>query len=293
MNFPMKFHSENNLEMRSLKLVSYHSLAVLWLWLLLPFHLAAAIPPAPDPPTLVADFAGLLSGGQRMSLEMKLSEYDRVYSTQIAIVTINDLGGMEPADFSDQLGEAWGVGRAGKENGVLILVNPGEDGQRGNVHIAIGYGLEGVIPDITAKQIVDREILPSFREGRFFDGLDQATNVLMQLAAGEFPVEEYNQAEEPSLIALMITVFIIFMVVFLISRKRSAHYSPGKEIPFWTWLWLMSNASKGSKGSWGDFSGGRGSFGSGSFGGGGFGRGGGFGGFGGGRFGGGGAGGSW
>lgn len=283
----MKFHSENNFEMRSFKSVSNYSLAVLWFWLLLPFHLAAAIPPPPSPPTLVTDFAGLLSGGQRMSLEMKLSEYDAMHGTQIAIVTINDLGGMEPADFADQLGEAWGVGRAGKENGVLILVNPGEDGQRGNVHIAIGYGLEGVIPDITARQIVDREILPSFREGRFFDGLDQATNVLMQLAAGEFPAEEYNQAEEPSVIGLMITVFIILMVFFLLSQKRSAHYSPGKGIPFWTWLWLMSNANKGSKGSWGDFSGGRGSFGGGSFGGGGFG------GFGGGRFGGGGAGGSW
>ncbi|MBW6496816.1 MAG: TPM domain-containing protein [Bacteroidales bacterium] len=263
------------------------------LWALLPFGLLSAIPPPPDPPSLVTDYAGLLSGGQRMSLEMKLAEYDAVYSTQIAIVTIKDLGGMEPADFADRLGEAWGVGRAGKENGVLILVNPGEGGQKGKVHIAIGYGLEGVIPDITAKRIVDREILPNFREGRFFEGLDQATSVLMQLAAGEFPAEEYNQGEEPSVLAAFFTVLFIFLIIFLLSRKRNAHYSPGKEIPFWTWLWLMSSASKGSKGSWGDFSSGRGSFGSGSFGGGSFGRGSGFGGFGGGRFGGGGAGGSW
>ncbi len=279
--------------MNSFKPVLKNTMVILWLWALLPFGLFAAIPPPPDPPSLVTDYAGLLSGGQRMSLEMKLAEYDAVYSTQIAIVTIKDLDGMEPSDFADRLGEAWGVGRAGKENGVLILVNPGEGGQKGNVHIAIGYGLEGEIPDITAKRIVDREILPNFREGRFYEGLDQATNKLMQLAAGEFSAEEYNQAEEPSVIALMITVFIIFMVIFLLSRKRSAHYSPGKEIPFWTWLWLMSNASKGGKGSWGDFSSGRGSFGSGSFGGGSIGRSGGFGGFGGGRFGGGGAGGSW
>jgi len=279
--------------MNSFKPVFKNTLVVLMLWVVLPFGLSAAIPPPPDPPSLVTDYAGLLSGGQRMSLEMKLAEYDAGYSTQIAIVTINDLGGMEPSDFADRLGEAWGVGRAGKENGVLILVNPGEGGQRGKVHIAIGYGLEGVIPDITTKRIIDREIIPNFREDRFYEGLDQATTVLMQLAAGEFPAEEYNQAEEPSVIGLMVTVFIIIMVIFLLSRKRSAHYSPGKEIPFWTWLWLMSNASKGGKGSWGDFSSGRGSFGSGSFGGGSFGGGGGFGGFGGGRFGGGGAGGSW
>ncbi len=279
--------------MNNFKPVFKNTLIVLWLWVLLPARIFAAIPPAPDPPTLVADFAQMLAGGQRMTLEMKLNEYSRVYGTQIAIVTINDLGGMDPADFADQLAEQWGIGQAGRENGVLILVNPGQANQRGNVHISIGYGLEGVIPDITAKRIVDREILPNFREGRFYEGLDQATTVLMQLAAGEFPAEEYDQADEPSVLAGFFTVLFIFLIIFLLSRKRNAHYSPGKEIPFWTWLWLMSNASKGSKGSWGDFSSGRGSFGRGSFGGGSFGRGGGFGGFGGGRFGGGGAGGSW
>ena len=282
--------------MNSFKPVFKNSLVVLVLWVLLPFGLFAAIPPPPDPPSLVTDYAGLLSGGQRMSLEMKLAEYDAVYSTQIAIVTIKDLGGMEPADFADRLGEAWGVGRAGKENGVLILVNPGQDNQRGNVHISVGYGLDGVIPDITAKRIVDREILPNFREGRFYEGLDQATNVLMQLAAGEFPAQEYNSQGDSPVIGIGIFVFLLIIFIFLVSQKRKAHYNVGKDIPFWTWLWLMGNASQGTKGSWGDFSSGRGSFGSGtgSFGSGrSFGGGGSFGGFGGGRFGGGGAGGSW
>ena len=255
------------------------------LMLLIP---VSALPPAPDPPSLVVDYSGLLNGGQRMSLEMKLAEYANVYGTQIAVVTIDDLEGMEPAVFADQLAEAWGVGQAGKENGVLILVNPSEDRQRGRMHITVGYGLEGVIPDITARRIIDREIIPNFREGRYYEGLDQATSVLMQLAEGEFPAEEYNKADAPSGPAILVVFLIILFGIILISRKRNDHYNPGKGIPFWTWLWLLSSAGQGSKGSWGNFSGGRGPFGGGSFGGGG-----GFGGFGGGRFGGGGAGGSW
>lgn len=260
------------------------------LGLVLAFSAASALPPAPDPPSLVVDYSGLLNGGQRMSLEMKLNEYARVHGTQIAVVTVDDLEGMEPADFADQLAEAWGVGQAGKENGLMILVNPSADRQHGKMHITVGYGLEGVIPDITARRIVDREIIPNFREGRYYEGLDQATTVLMQLAAGEFPAEEYNQSGEVPGIAGLVFFLIFILFIILISRKRNDHYNPGKGIPFWTWLWLLSSASQGSKGSWGDFKGGRGSFGSGSFGGG---FGGGFGGFGGGRFGGGGAGGSW
>lgn len=260
------------------------------LLLLATWSFALALPPAPDPPSLVVDYSGLLNGGQRMSLEMKLNEYARVHGTQIAVVTIDDLEGMEPSDFADQLAEAWGVGQAGRENGVMILVNPSEDRQHGEMHITVGYGLEGVIPDITARRIVEREIIPNFKEGRFYEGLDQATTVLMQLAAGEFPAEEYDQSGDVSGVAVL--VFFLFFILFmiLISRKRNDHYNPGKGIPAWTWLWLLSNGSRGSKGSWGDFSGGRGTFGGGSFGGG---FGGGFGGFGGGSFGGGGAGGSW
>lgn len=253
----------------------------------------AVIPNAPDPPVLVSDFAQMLQEGQRLNLETKLSEYAALHGTQIAVVTINDLGGMDPGDFADQLAEKWGIGQAGRENGVLILINPGQGNTRGDVQIAVGYGLEGVIPDITAKQIIDREIIPNFREGRFFEGIDQATTVLMQLAAGEFPAEEYSKSEEPSFIAMAIFIVLIFLFVALVSRKSNSHYSPGKQMPFWTLLWLLSNGNQGNKGSWGDFTGGRGTFGSGGFGGGGFGGGGSFGGFGGGRFGGGGAGGSW
>lgn len=247
-----------------------------------------AIPSRPVPARLVNDFAKMLSRQDVQRLEQKLASYSNTHSTQVAIVTTSDLAGYPMAEYADRLAEQWGIGQAGRENGVLILIHPvGGEGQRG-VHIAVGYGLESVIPDATARRIVDQEIIPAFRNSNYYSGLDQATNVIMQLAAGEFTAEEYSAEQEPSVFALLFPLFFMILVIWLFSRGRRSHYSPGKNIPFWTLLWLMSHSNRGSSGSFGNFSSGRGGFGGGSPGGGSS-----FGGFGGGRFGGGGAGGRW
>lgn len=239
-----------------------------------------ALPQPPVPPRLVNDFESVLTSSQLQSLEQKLVEYDNAHTTQIAIIITNDLHGYEISDFSIQLAEKWKVGSAGSENGVLITVAP----ESRQVFIAVGYGLEGVIPDITARRIVDNEILPAFRNNNYYQGLENATNVIMQLAAGEFAASDYNEQTESSPFAFLFPFLMIVVVVLLLSRKRNAYASPGKSIPAATLFWLLTHGSRGSKGSFGNFSSGRGGFGGG---------GGGFGGFGGGRFGGGGAGGSW
>jgi uncharacterized protein len=155
---------------------------------------------------------------------------------------------------------------------------------RGDVYIAVGYGLEPAIPDITAKRIIENEIIPNFKNNAYYKGLDEATNVLMQLASGEFAASEYGQQEVPP--GVMVGPFLLIMlVIILLASRRKNYASPGKSIPFWTLLWLLGSGGRGGGGSFGNFSSGRGPFGGSG--------GGGFGGFGGGRFGGGGAGGSW
>ena len=247
-----------------------------------------ALPPQPSPPRLVNDFENLLTASQAASLENKLSDYSRTHQTQIAVVITNNLYGLEIADFSTRLGTEWGIGQAGFENGIVITVVP----ERRDVYIAVGYGLEAVVPDITARRIVENEIKPAFRNNNYYQGLDNATTVAMQLASGEFPASEYAQQEEVPPGAIVVPFLMMVLLVVVLSRRRRGYASPGKSIPFWTMFWLLSHGSRGSRGSFGNFSSGRGSFGPGR---GGFGgsSGGGFGGFGGGRFGGGGAGGSW
>jgi uncharacterized protein len=250
---------------------------------------AQEFPEKPEPPRLVNDFAGMLTSQEVDALEQKLVAYDDSSSTQIAIVTLSELYGYDIADYAQRLAEKWGIGQKDLNNGIIILVKPGTtESSGGEVNISPGYGLEGVIPDIMCGQIIDNEIVPEFRAGNFYQGLDKATSILMSLASGEFPPDQYGKSKGSDLGGLSPFIFfIIFLIIILFFRSSGGsnhkHLSR-KGLPLWMLLTMMNSGSKKHSGSWGGFSGG------GGFGGGG---GGGFGGFGGGSFGGGGASGSW
>jgi len=246
---------------------------------------AQQIPPRPVPPRLVNDFAGVLSASEAQNLENKLVEFNNITSNQITVVIVPTLGSFEKADFATRIGHEWGVGQKGFDNGIVLLLKPKSIHEQGETFIAVGYGLEPVITDAASRRIIENEMLPYFRQNNYSAGLEAGTNVLMGLAAKEFTSDAY--APQVSPLAQLIPVIFVLATVIIFSRLGSRHRSMGKNIPFWTMLFLLSNMSSG-RGSFGNFSSGRG-----SFGGGGFGRSGGFGGFGGGGFGGGGAGGSW
>ena len=242
-------------------------------------------PEKPVPPRLVNDFTGLLSAGEVNSLERKLVSFNDSTSTQIAIVIVKDLNGYAKADYAQRLGEKWGIGQKGLNNGLLILIKPTSQGSKGEVAIATGYGLEGAVPDLICAQIVDNDILPAFRRSDYYGGLDKATTTIMALARGEYTAEEYGKKNKKSAakaapFGIIIIIFIIIM--FLSNSGKSNHSNISRSgLPFWLLLGMMNSGRNSHSGSWGGFSGGGG------------GGGGGFGGFGGGSFGGGGAGGSW
>ncbi len=248
---------------------------------------AQDFPEKPVPPRLVNDFAGFLKNSEINSLEQKLVTFSDSTSTQIAIVIVKDLKGYDKADYAQQLAEKWGIGQKGLNNGVLILVKPKTFDSKGEVFIAQGYGLEGVIPDITCGEIVDNDILPAFRQGDYYVGLDKATTTLMSFARGEYTADHYGKKIKKDVgQAAPFAIFIIILIIAMIFRNsgKSNHKNISRSsLPFWLLLGMMNSGRNSHSGSWGGFSGG------GGFGGGG----GGFGGFGGGSFGGGGAGGSW
>jgi uncharacterized protein len=250
---------------------------------------AQDFPEKPVPPRLVNDFAGMLTSEEVNALENKLVAYDDSTSTQIAVVTVSDLHGYDKSDYAQRLAEQWGIGQKGLNNGVIILIKPKTTGSAGQVQIDQGYGLEGAIPDITCAQIIDNEILPEFRAGNYYKGLDKATSILMSLASGEFPADKYGKSKEGDLGGvtpfIIFIIFLIIMIFFRSSGGSNQRHISRKGLPLWMLLTMMNAGKNNHSGSWGGFSGG------GGFGGGG--GGGGFGGFGGGSFGGGGAGGSW
>jgi uncharacterized protein len=264
------------------------TLAFLFCTITIETVLSQNLPERPVPPKLVNDFAGMLKADEVSMLEQKLVAFNDSTSTQIAIVIVPSLEGYDKADYAQRLAEKWGIGQKGKNNGVLILVKPKTPDSDGQVQITTGYGVEGAIPDILSSEIIDREILPSFRNGAYYEGLDKATNTMMSLARKEFSASEYSRGAKKSggeNIPFGLVIFIVFIIIAMISKgsggSNNKHIST-RGLPFWMLLGMM-NSGRGSGGSWGGFSGG------GSGGGGG----GGFGGFGGGSFGGGGAGGSW
>ena len=247
---------------------------------------AQNIPDRPNPPRLVNDLANVLSDQEEQQLEANLDEFNNQTSTQICIVTLPSLEGNEISDLSFRIGEKWGVGQKGKNNGIVVVFKPKVGNEKGAVFIAVGYGLEAVIPDAIAnREVVDNEMIPHFKNNDIYGGLAAGVSVLEGLASGEFTADAYqkkaNKNGSESGGGFFIVVMIIIIIVSIFKGGRGGHYNSRGSLPFWLAMGMLSN-NRGS-GSWGGFSGG------GGFGGGG----GGFGGFGGGSFGGGGAGGSW
>lgn len=230
------------------------------------------VPARPDPPRLVNDLAGIL--GDTSALEDSLRAFDRRTGNQIVVVTLNDLGGMDRAMMAYEIGQQWGVGRAKNNNGVVILVKPKTANSRGEAFIATGYGLEGAIPDALCSQIVNREMIPSFKKDDYSNGVWAAVRVVKGLAQGEFSQQDYlGEAPPEDDLSLTDIFFLILVIVLIIYAARYLEDKMGG-----------GGGGGGYSGTWGGFYMGGGSFGGGSSS---------WGGFGGGSFGGGGGGGSW
>ncbi len=232
--------------------------------------LAVDYPEKPNPPRLVNDFADMLSSGEEQTLENKLVAYDDSTSTQITIVTINTLDGMDKGEYAIELADKWGIGRAKKDNGVLILVAL----QDRQMFIATGRGVEEFLTDLATKHIVEQKMKPRFKEGNYYAGLNDAVDEIIARLNGEFVNEDPDTKGDglPVWVIILIIV-IVFIVLPAIFRGGGGG---------------GTYSGRGYRSTGGGFWGG-GGFG----GGGGSSSGGGFGGFGGGSFGGGGAGGSW
>ncbi len=249
---------------------------------------AQKFPAQPSPPRIVNDYSGSLSESEKNALEVKLVAFNDTASSQIAIVLISTLDDYAPGydigQYGIALAENWGVGQKGKNNGVLILAAI-EDRK---ITIQVGYGLEGAVPDALAKRIIENDIKPAFRQEAYYEGLENATNSLIALAAGEYKAEKRRKKSgtAPLIIVLSFLVMLGLTLFFWVGNVK--RYARLNSLSFWVAWSLMNEMSRKHSGSWGKFSGGSGG-GSGWGGGGG----GGFGGFGGGSFGGGGASGGW
>ena len=237
-------------------------------------------PDKPNPPRLVNDYAHLLSAGQADQLEQKLEEFARTTSTQITIVTIKNLGDHDVEEYSVEVFNRWGLGQAGKNNGVLLLASLDDR----KAWITVGKGLEGVLTDAKSGLIFRNELVPAFKAGDYFTGLSNASDAIIAVTKGEYTADGLQKGDRHvPFTAIIILIIVILFIIRMIGGGGSGggNYIGGGGLGnFATGMFLGSMLGGGRGGD-------------GGFGGGGDGGFGGFGGFGGGSSGGGGAGGSW
>jgi uncharacterized protein len=215
----------------------------------------------------VYDHANVIPAGQEQQLEALLTGLERQTGDSVVVVTLPSLEGGERADFANRLYARWGIGKKGKDNGVLLLAAI----QDHQAQIEVGYGLEGTINDALAVRILREEVFPRFKQQHYAEGLTAASARIVNLIAEERGIElsgaqpyrghGSQEAKKPNLF-----VTIIFIIGFIYMAIRH---------PQLLILLMLSSGRGGSRGGGGGFGGGGG------------------GGFGGGMSGGGGGGGSW
>lgn len=236
------------------------------------FNAESLLKPQTGKQHLVNDYAGVLTADQYQALENKLVKFDDSTSTQIAVVVVPDLGGYDVADYAVQLGRAWGVGGKEFNNGVVMLVSTGNR----KMFIATGYGVEGALPDVTAKYIIDNEMIPHFKGGDYYGGIDQGVDAIILATRGEYKApKDYHKRKDGSPIGFIILVIILIIILSSINRRGGGGFMSRRGYRGFNGPFIFPTG--GGSSGWGGGSSG----------------GGGFGGFGGGSFGGGGASGSW
>jgi uncharacterized protein len=241
----------------------------------------------------INDFAELLSPQEKKELTAISAGLKQRTGAELAVAVVKSVAPLDSRLYAVKLFEKWGIGEKSKDNGILLLLAMEEK----RVEIEVGYGLEGTLNDALCGRILDTYAVPSFKAGKFGEGLIATARAISETVAGkEVPLAEQQEAAAPDDIGIAFFIAIIAIIILSIVLKRPFSLFGGLFGAFWGAAWGWPGVVLGALigfflGFWGPrFSGGGGSFSGGSFGGGGFSGGGGFGG---GRSGGGGAGRGW
>lgn len=232
------------------------------------------IPKVPSFQTSVYDYADVLNPVEEKELENKLIRYSDSTTTQIVVITIDDLKGESIGILTPRWAHEWGIGQEKEDNGILILLSKNDR----EIWIAPGYGVEDRLTAGINGELIRNIIIPEFKAGSYYNGLDKGADAIFEVLKGKYKGSR-KESNNPLPFILIVIFIIILIVLSSRGRKGGGNFRGGGGLDLGDII-ILSSLGRGNGG----------------FGGGGFGSGssGGFGGgFGGGGFSGGGAGGSW
>ena len=233
--------------------------------------------PKPTENFYVNDFADVIEDSVESEMLSRAVSLNQQTTAQVVVVTVESLNGREPWEYALELGRQWGVGDEEKDNGVVILLSESER----QIYIAVGYGLEGALPDSKTGRIIDIYGLEYLRNDDFSNGLLAISKAVVNETYAEYGIAAENdyvpidsismsqnsssQEGEGGKVVVSWIVMIVFIAVYLLLYKK-----------FGVGVFLLGGGPRyrGGGFSGGGFKGGGGfSGGGGSFGGGGAGRG--------------------
>ncbi|MBN2202393.1 TPM domain-containing protein [bacterium] len=237
------------------------------LFLCLSARLAAAVPDFPKPRGAVNDFAGVIDGESARRIESLSGELQEKTGVALVVAAVDSMSGLTVEEYANRLYAAWGVGGRELDEGALILLAVKER----KVRIETGYGLEGLFPDGKAGRILDRDVLPEFREGRYGAGFYAGIRTMAEDVAEEKGVtldgsdSRRRSGGDSGSECGGTLMFLLFILLMILTRGK---------ILGWILLGSMFGGGRGGGWSGGGFGGGFGGGGFGGFGGGGSGGGG-------------------
>lgn len=194
-------------------------LPLLGLWFLPAWALAQDLQPIPELRARVIDQTGTLDAASLTALETKLAAFEQSRGSQVVVVMVATTAPEDIADYTQRLGDAWKIGRPAVGDGVLFVIAKNDRRMR----IATAKALEGAIPDLMARRILDGAVTPAFRRGDYAGGIEAGVDqILARIRGEELPLPDTADApRQEGFDGMELLIFLVFAVPMASTVLRS------------------------------------------------------------------------
>jgi uncharacterized protein len=201
---------------------SIYLTSIILLCILLPTVFATEFPNHYD--DYVNDFAKIFSANQTAELRSMLNQVRADTTAEVVVVTVNNLSGYTAQEYTTKLATNWGIGKADKDNGLLILYALNEN----KIWVATGYGIEGILPDSKIGRMLDDYYVPLRDAGKVNEGIISVTEQLVQvlednkaeIISGQTSSANSTNTTSLAIIIIIVAIFIFFLATIKLKSKK-------------------------------------------------------------------------